>query len=44
MMDWRLAEAATDGSPMASLARVRDGVRRVRRVVGGGVEVVLGEW
>lgn len=44
MMVWRFVEAANDGSPSMSLPRFRDGVRRVRKVVGGGVEVVLGEW
>ncbi len=43
MMDWRLVEAAVVDSPLMSLSRFRDGVRRVRKEVGGGVEVVLGE-
>ncbi len=43
MKDWRLVEPAVDDSPLKSLSRFRDGVRRVRKEVGGGVEVKLGE-
>lgn len=41
-MDWRVEEAAVVGDPCLSLSRFLEGVRRVRSVLDGGVEVVLG--